>query len=271
MRHQRYFAFIIFILIAALVPGFISGCASTQEKQLKTKGFVLSYRDKVDAGAAINRMHLNHPIKLSEKDIRYQLKALVYEELSLFGKKKSVFLPRDIDQIGRLLSKAIQRVPSHKIIYYELETSKGTTSGNVFASKDHIHWRFDSIKGLGFSRRSYNGGWNTNWRMVLQSGQKYKAVSKILGDQAQENWIFSKLQPSSFSKKNIRQESQKSNHSRRKAKTQRSSNNRETTPAKSVGPALEEKLEFLRSLHEKNLIDDNEYDQKRKDLLDTYL
>lgn len=199
MKHHLY---LTFILIAALAPGLISGCASTPEKKLKTKGFTLSYRDKIVAGASINEMQLNHPIKLSEEEVRDQLKSLVFEELSLFGKKKSVFLPRDLNRIGRLLTKAIQRVPNHKIIHYELETPKGTTSGDVFASKDHIHWRFDSIKGLRFSGRSYTGGGgNTNWRMVPQSGQKYKAVNKILGTQAQENWIFAKLQPSSKRKK----------------------------------------------------------------------
>ena len=108
--------------------------------------------------------------------MRRYLKSLVFEELSLFGKKKPVFLPQDLDRIGRLLTKAIQRVPNHKIIHYELETSRGTTAGDLFASKEYIHWRFDSIKGMNFSGRSYTSFGNTNWRMVPQSGQEYRAV-----------------------------------------------------------------------------------------------
>ena len=259
-----------FILIVALAPGLIWGCTSTPEKKLKTKDFTLSYRSKIEA--SIKEVQLNHPIKLSEEDVRDHLKSLVFEELSLFGKKKTVFLPRDIDRIGRLLTKAIQRVPSHKVIHYELETPRGATSGDVFASKNHIHWRFDSIKGRGFSGRSYAGSGNINWRMVPQSGQKYKSIKKLLGNQAKENWIFVKLQPSSHRKDNARQRSKKSNSSRRQAEVpMRAPETTRETPPTSIDPVLEEKLGFLRDLREKNLIDENEYDQKRKDLLDTYL
>jgi hypothetical protein len=273
MKHHRYSFYIISIFIAALLSGLVSGCASTTEKKLKTKGFSLSFRDKVVAGFSGKEIQLNHPIKLSEEEVRNHLKSLVFEELSLFGSKTSVFLPREIDRIGRLLAKAIQRVPSHKIIHYELETPKGATSGDVFASKNHIHWRFDSIKGLGFSGRSYTGGGNTNWRMVPQSGQKYKTVKKLLGTQAQENWVFARLQPSSKWKEKVRQQNHGSNPSRRKAEAplRPSENSRKTSPAKNIDPVLEEKLELLRDLLEKNLIDKNEYDQKKKDLLDTYL
>jgi hypothetical protein len=253
-----------FILIVALAPGLIWGCTSTPEKKLKTKDFTLSYRSKIEA--SVKEVQLNHPIKLSEEDVRDHLKSLVFEELSLFGKKKTVFLPRDIDRIGRLLTKAIQRVPNHKVIHYELETPRGATSGDVFASKSHIHWRFDSIKGRGFSGRSYAGGGNINWRMVPQSGQKYKSVKKLLGNQAKENWIFVKLQPSSKRSKNP-------NSSRRQAEApmRAPETTKNTPPSTSIDPVLEEKLEFLRDLREKNLIDENEYDEKRKDLLDTYL
>ena len=47
-------------------------------------------------------------------------------------------------------------------------------------------------------------------------------------------------------------------------------NNRHS-PSKGPNLVLEEKLEFLKDLHEKNLIDEKEYNQKRKELLDTYL
>jgi hypothetical protein len=269
MKQHRQLILIFSIMIAAL----ISGCSSAPKKQLKIKGFTLSYMDKFVAGGSLNEMQLDHPIKLSEEEVRDFLKSLVYEELSLFGKKKSVFFPRDLERIGRLLTKAIQRVPSHKIVHYELETPKGSTTGEVFASNNQIHWRFDSIKGLGFSGRSYTGGANNNWRMVPQSGQQYKAVKKLLGTQAQENWIFSKLHASSKRKKSTRKNNQSSRPSRRKAGTPLMSpdNAMNNSPARSIDPALKKKLEFLKDLHEKNLIDENEYDQKRKELLDTYL
>jgi len=255
------------ILIIALVFGSLSGCASTPEKKLETKGFTLSYRDKLAAGSPVNKMQLSHPVKLSEADVRRHLKSLVFEELSIFGKKKTVFLKQDLDRIGRLLTKAIQRIPNHKIIHYELETPGGTTAGDIFADSKHIHWRFDSIKGMEFSGRSYTSFGNTNWRMVPQSGQEYHAVHKLLGTQAQENWIITERVPS---EKN-RNSRKKSTRSSRNKAPSREPAHKDTSPAKGIDPALAEKLQFLKDLHEKNLIDEKEYDQKRKELLDTYL
>ena len=263
MKHHLYRTF---ILIAVLVSGLLSGCASTKEKKLQTKGFTLSYKDKSSAGSSVNKMQLNHPLKISETAIRNYLRSLVFEELSLFGKKKAVFLSQDIDRIGRLLTKAFHRVRSNKIIYYELETPRGTTSGEIFASKKYIHWRFDSIKGMGFTGRSKPSLGNTNWRMVPQSDQKYQAVQKLLGPQAQENWIFAELQPSSK-----RQKSLGPSKNRMTVPSREPGNNRHSPQKSPPNPALEEKLEFLKDLHEKELIDEKEYDQKKKELLDTYL
>ncbi|MCS5621277.1 MAG: SHOCT domain-containing protein [Nitrospinaceae bacterium] len=269
MKHHLYWTF---ILIAVLVSGLLSGCASTKEKKLQTKGFTLSYKDKSSAGSSVNKMQLNHPLKISETAIRNYLRSLVFEELSLFGKKKPVFLSHDIDRIGRLLTKAIQRVSSRKIIHYELETPQGATSGDIFASKKYIHWRFDSIKGMGFTGRSKTGWGNVNWRMVPQPGQKYQVVQKLLGTEAQENWVFTELQPSSKRQKNARQKNLRSGPSKsRTVVPSREQANNRPSPSKGPNLVLEEKLEFLKDLHEKNLVDEKEYNQKRKELLDTYL
>ena len=255
--------------------GMISGCASTPEKYFKTNGFTLSYKDKTSAidnfslGSPTSKIQLSHPLKMSESDVRSHLESLMFEELSLFGKKKYVFLPEDIDRIARLLTKALQHVPQHKIIHYELETSGGTTKGDIFASKELIHWRFSSIKGMGFYLRSYTGWDNANWRMAPQSGQSYHATTNLIGSRAQENWIIAKLAPSKTSK---RPKHKNPRHSKNKTKARsRAPAIEADLPAKIPDPALEEKLQFLKDLYEKNLIDEKEYDQKRKELLDTYL
>ena len=272
---MKYHLHLVLILILALCSGVISGCASAPEKSLKTNGFILSYKDKTSArdkfslGSPTSKIQLSHPLKMSESDVRSHLESLMFEELSLFGKKKHVFLPEDIDRIARLLTKALKHVPGHKIIHYELETSGGTTEGDIFASKELIHWRFSSIKGMGFSLRSYTGWGNANWRMVPQSGQRFHATTNLMGTRAQENWIIAKLVPA----KTIERPRQKNRRvSKRKTKAPSRAPVKEAdAPEKSSDPVLEEKLQFLKDLHEKNLIDEKEYDQKRKELLDAYL
>jgi hypothetical protein len=252
----------------------ILSCASTPEKSLKTKGFTLSYKDKTSAkdkfslGSPTSKIQLSHPLNIPEMEIRSHLESLMFEELSLFGKKKYVFLPEDIDRIARLLTKALQHVPQHKIIHYELKTSEGTTEGDIFASKELIHWRFSSIKGMGFSLWSYTGWGNANWRMVPQSGQKYHATTNLIGSRAQENWIIAKLVPSKTNKNtNIKIPG----ILKTKKGPSRAPSIEAESPAKFSDPALKEKLQFLKDLNEKNLIDEKEYDQKREELLDAYL
>jgi hypothetical protein len=253
----------------------ISGCASAPEKSFKTNGFTLSYKDKTSAqekfllGSPTSKIQFSHPLKISESDVRSHLESLTFEELSLFGKEKNVFLPEDIDRIARLLTKALKHVPSHKIIYYELETSGGTTKGDVFASKELIHWRFSSIKGMGFSLRSYTGWGNTNWRMVPQSGQKYHTTTNLMGSRSQENWVIAKLAPTKTNKRPRQKNSQLAKNNTED--TSRAATIEANSPTKFSDPALEEKLQFLKDLHDKNLIDEKEYDQKRKEILDAYL
>ena len=272
---MKYHQHLTSILILTLNSGMILNCASTPEKLLKTEGFTLSYKDKTSAkdkfslGSPFSKIQLSHPLKMPESDVRSHLESLMFEELSLFGKKKYVFLPEDIERIARLLTKALQHVPRHKIIHYELETSGGTTEGDVFASKKLIHWRFSSIKGMGFFLRSYTGWGNANWIMAPQSGQRYHSTTNLMGSSAQENWIIATLVPSKTSKrpkhKNPQYSKNKTNAPSRAPAIDADS------PAKISDPALEEKLQFLKGLHEKNLIDEKEYDQKRKELLDAYL
>ena len=206
---------LVLILTLAVCSGMVSGCASTSEKSFKTEGFILSYRDQASLGSPTSKIQLVHPLKMSESDVRSHLESLMFEELSLFGKQKHVFLPEDIDRIARLLTKALQHVPSHKIIHYELETSGGTTEGDLFVSTKLIHWRFSFIKGMGFSSRSYTGWGNANWRMVPQSGQRFHATTNLMGIRSQENWIIAKLIPS---KTNKRPKQKNSRHSKNKTK-----------------------------------------------------
>jgi hypothetical protein len=273
MKLNRHTLLINFFLTVVMVSGLVSGCTSTPEKKLETKGFTLSYKNTISLGSSANKIQLSHPLKISVAEIRDHLKSMVFEELSLFGKRRNIFTSKDIDRIERLFTKALHHAPHNKIIHYELDTPAGTTSGDIFASKQFIHWRFDAIKGINFSARSSgqsNLGWgNNNWRMVPQSGQKYQTISNIMGAQALENWIFAERRPTAKTQKHIQPEKIQPHPSKSQDPSKEPSRNR-PPPSQRLDPVVEEKLELLKGLYEKNLIDEKEYNQKRKELLDTY-
>ena len=259
-------------LAILLIPVFFQGCATIKEKKLEREGLTLIYRPKSQAGPAISKMNLNHPIKISEETFRNQLYSLQYEELSLLGKNRYAISQADLKDITPILTKAVNRMTPENILVFELETSRGKTVGEIFRTGNRLNFRFDSIKGIDFSSASFGAGgaisWRgrgTSWRMVPVSGQRYRVTKRFLGTSAQENWIVARMPLPQIS--------------RRLRKMQRSKVSKAPTPTPSPQKSLptgsnqdlEKKLRFLKDLRNKDLIDDEEYEMKRKELLDTFL
>jgi len=223
----------------------------------------LIYRHKTQAGPAINKLSLNHPIKISEEDFRNHLYSLQYEELSLLGKKRYVISLTDLKDTIQILTKAVNRLAPEKVLVFELETSRGMTTGEIFRTGNRLNFRFESIKGMEFSSASFGGGGGTSWRMVPVSGQRYRVTKKLFGTSTQENWIVARMTLPQTS--------------RRLLKMQRSKVSKAPAQSGPINPSagnnqdLEKKLRFLKDLRDKDLIDDEEYEMKRKELLNSYL
>ena len=248
----------LFVLV--LWAGLSAGCSSTAiqgEKTLKAKDLTLSYLDKSRAGKHVNELTLQHPVAISEQEVFHHLVSLRYEGNALLSKKKSVFKKDDLQKIRHLLTRALHSVKPNHVVGFELDGSGGTTSGIVFASNGRLYWRFDEIRGAAYSLSgSQVTRYGTAWQLIPRKGQKLFVTKTLLGKKKWTNWIVAKLklpgQPP-------------------KMKKGKGKNRSQETPQNFSPGTLEEKLSFLKRLHEKNLIDDGEYQQKRKDLLDQYL
>ncbi len=251
-----------------LIPIFFQGCATIKEKKLEKEGLTLIYRHKSQAGPAFDKLNLNHPIKISADDFRNHLYSLQYEELSLLGKKKYAISLSDLKDTSEILAKAVNRMAPENILVFELETARGRTTGEIFRTEDKLNFRFQTIKGVEFSSASFGGGGGSSWRMVPVSGQSYRVTKKLLGTSTQENWIVAKMTLPKISK--------------RLSKAQKSNVTKAPSPITPVSPApinppagnnqdLEKKLQFLKDLRDKDLIDEGEYEKKRKELLDSFL
>ena len=271
IRHRRLFflwpVWAIIILLPLSV--FFQGCSTIKEKKLEKEGLTLIYRPQSQAGPTLKNLHLNHPIKISEDDFRNHLYSLQYEELSLLGKKKYTISLTDLQDTTKILTKAVNHMPPENILVFDLETSRGSTIGEIFRTENNLNFRFHSIKGVKFSNTSFRkGGAGTTWRMLPVGGQRYRVTKKLLGTSTQENWIVAKMILPKIS--------------RRLSKAQapivsKTPNNTAPTPQAPVNPSagdnqdLEKKLQFLKNLRDKDLIDDEEYELKRNKLLDNFL
>ena len=265
-----------FFVIAVSTILALTGCSSTHkaaDKKLIEENFTLTYKDKAQADGDIGKLILQHPLSISEKQIVFHMVALSYEPFSLFGKASSVFTKDDIQKTKRLLTKALNKAHSQNIITFEVESEKGSTKGELFVSNGNLHWRFFMIQGVSYSlTRNQMSRYGTAWQMTPKKGQKYHTTDKLLGSKQWTNWIEAKIDLSA--PENLKMARPKKNRPRSSA-AQSISPPSQPSPAKATDSGkniaeLEEKLQLLKHLHEKQLIDQQEYERKRKDLLDQY-
>lgn len=264
------------LIAAILIVLAFASCSSTQKsagKELTTENLTLTYIDKAQAGSDISKLNLEHPSPLSEQQMVFHMVALRYESSSLFGTAGPVFTKEDIQNTKRLLTKTLHKAHAQNIIGFEVESDKGTTKGELFASGGKLHWRLFEIQGVKHSlTRNQMARYGTAWQLVPGEGQRFYVTDKLLGSKQWKNWIEAKIDLSA--PKNLKPARPG------KQRVQSGTVEAKPSPAPRIAPkptapekntaALEKKLKFLKHLREKQLIDQQEYERKRKDLLDQY-
>ena len=245
------------------------GC-SAPEKRLKKERLTLVYRQQSSFDTEIKKLRLEHPIKISVEQTTNHLLSLHYEELSLLGKKKYVFSLNDVLEIASLITKALNRIKSNKILYYEVETPSGKTTGTIFRVKGNINWRFEAINGSNFSNTGFAGmNPGSSWQLLPKNGQYFHKDHTVLGNDQKRNWIIANLALPVQSRrglklgllKKISKKSPDPHSPKQKPPT--------SLPSSEKGE-FEKRLQFLKSLRDKKLIDDDEYISKKKELLSQF-
>lgn len=265
-----------FIISFSITWLFLS-CASPPGKKLVKNGITLQYLTKNSKAAELKNIRLDHPVKITQKQIRNHLLSLYYEQLSFIGKKGRIYSINDANRISQLLAKAFQQASPENIISYEIKTANGKTEGETFFSHNQINWRFKKIHGLDFFNNTSNtrGTLVRLWKLVPQKGQRIFVTNHFLGNKKRDNWIVSNLNLYPLKNKNLKKKKQatqrNSESKKRLAKpTHDPKNNSSVQKIEQGNPELEEKLRFLKNLLEKDLIDETDIERKRKELLDRF-
>jgi len=132
------------------------------------------------------------------------------------------------------------------------------TSGDIFSFKNHLNWRFDSIHGETFLQRNDIRAWNVfAWKLIPQDGQRYFKSGAAKGKRVRENWIVSKL---NLPVTGTRQ----SDHSGARESYGVGGSSLEGN----INPELEKKLEHLKYLYDRDLINEGEYKAQQKRLFE---
>jgi hypothetical protein len=170
------------------------------------------------------------------------------------NKEESVFSVSEIQTLAPVLFKAFGRVGPEKIIRIQLKSVGGITSGDIFSFKKYLNWRFDSIRGETFLQKNNVRGWNIfSWKMMPKNGQLY--FKSRTDKRIQKNWIISKLKLPISGQGNM--------------DNRRSVDTLQKEPSENnINPKLEEKLEHLKHLYDKELINEEEYKNQQKKIFD---
>jgi hypothetical protein len=259
------------------------GCQTQQKsagKTLEAKDFILRYSDKSADGPEVSDLEFQHPLNISERQLIQQMWALKYQGNALVSEPTHVFTKNDISKVRRLLTKALNKAHPQNLIGFVIDAEDGTTRGLVFASDGKLYWKFEEIQGVRFNlTKNFQARYGTAWRLLPQKskGQKLFVSDKLFGSKVWENWIVAKLAPQSPKPQTGMKQKPKSTQDTSlkqqpvNGPSQVQSETQVKTPQQpSMNPELEKKLQFLKSLRERNLIGESEYLQKRKELLDSY-
>jgi len=221
--------------------------ASSKKQGIKVK---ISYQSIEHGNFNTKKFKLNHPVKISNREIEYHLNSLKYIENFLGSKEESVFSNRQIKKIVPIFEKAFKEISPKKIIHFELESEGRKTTGHTFSFKKHLNWRFDSIRGETFFQKNDHRQWDVfAWQLVPGKGHLFFKSGPDTGNRINKNWIVvHRNQVKSILKNQKKLQALKNDHKK--------------------NPKLEEKLKQLKKLYDQDLIDEEEYKIQQKKLFE---
>jgi hypothetical protein len=246
------------MVLLVFIP-FSFGVAEGTDLEKSAIKVNLGYKSKSHGNFDIKKFKLNHPIKISQAEIISHLVSLRFKGTFLGNQEEPVFSEPEVKKLAPLLMKTFAGANSNKIIHFEFKNEKGITSGDIFSFRKYLNWRFDSIHGEDFYQKNNVREWNVfAWKLIPQEGQLYFKSSAEKGKRIQRNWIVAKLHPP-ISKQNRGENGESS------VSVERDSTN------KNFNPELEKKLEHLKYLHDKKLLNEDEYKTQQNKLFDELL
>ena len=239
---------VVFIFFSPSVFGVAEGAGS---KKSKVK---ITFRPQFHENSNLTNLKLNHPIKISQAEIINHMVSLKFKGTFIGNKEEPVFSVSEIQTLAPILFKAFGGVSPEKIIRIQLKSVGGITSGDIFSFKKYLNWRFDSIRGEMFLQKNNVRGWNIfSWEMMPKNGQLY--FKSGIDKRIQKNWIISKLKLPISGQGNM--------------DNRRSVDTLQKEPSENnINPKLEEKLEHLKYLYDKELINEEEYKNQQKKIFD---
>lgn len=282
----------VLLLFAAL---FLSACSTTRwvkspvttERDYKVS---LEYRIK---GGQVLPQHYDHPCKLDQRVVATFLKGLDYENGGfLFGKEKKwpIFQASEIDRLAPAISKALAHADTNQRVAFTSFNRGGEfifkhrriTSGILFVKPENrLNIAFTFINYDLNPNRDYEvpqdlAGRNPLTIRLSTTPSKATPTAPYAKSHVFANgdkspvWIVANISELKAAEKSGAGQSAVNSQNAPAASGKAVSAPAQETPVETMEmrqKRLEKKLEFLKGLYDKGLINQKEYDRKKSDVL----
>lgn len=252
---QLFFRITLLLCLASLPVGF----ALDVSAKASVRGRI--FAQPIEKGdGKLWRKRLDHPVTLGKTEFRDIMSSLRFARKLpvLWDKPEPIFDKNTVAKTSEAFRKKLMRANSREIILFSLNTPKGRTEGDLFILDKALNWRFSEIKGSDYivdtqSVEQESGGEIlVNWKLVPQKNQEYFYKSNALGMKIRnETWLRVPL-------KSLKE---------RKARKTDSHTPKDTEVQKDN---IKEKLRLLKQLKQEQLISDQDYEKKVKELLENF-
>ena len=247
----RLFKPLLILVLYVLAVSVGTESVSAKTKNIKVS---ISYKPEIHEQVNVKKFKLNHPIKISKRELVNHLVSLRYKGSSIGNKERGVFFPDEIKKLVPILVKAFAGVDSRKIVHIELKGKTGITVGDAFSFRNYLSWRFESIHGETFFQKNNARGWSIfAWELMPQKGQLYYKSSE--NKRIHKNWLVTKLHlPVSKTKD--------------RSISELSDIFESGDSGKKMNQELERKLRHLKHIYDQGLIEEEEYKVQQKNLFE---
>ncbi len=172
------------------------GCATGPKgKELVSGDIILKYKPARSLQSDVKKIKLAHPSNIDLLTLQQKMKSLRYLELTAFGKERNVFLRKNFKELSRLIAKALNKARPDQIVSFEIDSSRGTTTGETFIEGSFLHWRFQKIRGQKFEEKFSRSkqipvGQGSSWKLMPRGNQNYFSQERFVANVIYENWII---------------------------------------------------------------------------------
>ena len=261
---------------SGLLAGLLfSACASMDPDALPTytkhnltlsfpRLIAISDPNQEEYSGGIEDYEIDHPARVSTRQIQNQLRSLWYQPVNPPGRPRPVFSETEAERLAPLFRAGLNKVGPSRYIHFIHRSPRGVTEGEVFGTVDAVHWRFLRIHGIYFEK-TFLGTGRATWKLVrTMRGQRYHREKTALAQVTRENWLIVDKALAPFK-----------GPARRASASTSPASAPAALPAEgqrpALSPELEGQLKRLKNLRDQGLIDEEDYRKKKEELLNRYL